>query len=190
MMRRFLFAAGIFVAVQAVAYVLVFIGQLDAIDLSMQEEWRLKKAYVVKMNQAVNLNLYRAQLVEIDKMVSELSKQLPNRWNDPEFRLVRRLANAQGLRIDMLRPAPKETSRGFYAQLPARLELTGPFHKVAAFAVDLTQLPGITVMGPFSIERSPAAGMVTLKSVIWTFRYIDKAELIAKQTATVRQKIQ
>src|SRR4051812_29573875 len=54
-------------------------SQLEELDAGAAVEVRLKDDYVNKQRQAINLDLYRQQLREIDSSFGALLKQLPNR---------------------------------------------------------------------------------------------------------------
>src|SRR5439155_3831537 len=51
----------------------------DALDQAQQAEGKLKEQYASKKNKAINYDLYRQQLVEIEQSFGALLKQLPNR---------------------------------------------------------------------------------------------------------------
>lgn len=179
-----------FAAVQLAAYGIFYAGLIEEIDRAKERETQLKQKYATLKNRAINLDLYRTQLEELEKMFGEALVELPNKWPDSEFSELRRAARAHGLRIDTLQPYATERLRGYYAELTVQLEVIGPFHGVAAFAAELVTLPGTMHLAPFSVVRSPIAGMVVFKSDLRTFRYVsdeERAEL-QKAAAAAKQK--
>ena len=53
--------------------------QLDELDTKAKEEVRLKEEWLDKKRQAVNIEEYRKQLVEIDRSFGAMLRQLPNK---------------------------------------------------------------------------------------------------------------
>ena len=54
-------------------------GQIEELEAGQQKEVKLKEEYVNKKKQAINLDLHRQQLREIDTQFGALLKQLPNK---------------------------------------------------------------------------------------------------------------
>jgi len=57
----------------------VWQGQIEELEKGKQQEETLKKDYLAKKTQAVNLDLHKQQLREIDTQFGALLKQLPNK---------------------------------------------------------------------------------------------------------------
>src|SRR5262245_42337570 len=76
---KLLLLVGILVGVLAIAYFVDWQGQLEELDAGRAQEEKLKKEYVEKKTRAVNLELLRAQLREIETSFGTLLKQLPNK---------------------------------------------------------------------------------------------------------------
>ena len=70
---------GLFVAIVVGAFFGHWQGQLEALDGGRTQEQSLKEDYVKKKRQAINLDLHRQQLREIDSSFGALLKQLPNK---------------------------------------------------------------------------------------------------------------
>ena len=70
---------GILVLALAAGWWFLWSDQLAELEQREQEELSLKQQYLDKKRQAVNLDLYREQLAEIDRSFGALLKQLPNK---------------------------------------------------------------------------------------------------------------
>src|SRR6267154_3226259 len=70
---------GVLVGIIALGYFLDWQEQMDSLDAGRVQEAKLKDEYVLKQQQAINLDLYRQQLREIDSSFGALLRQLPNR---------------------------------------------------------------------------------------------------------------
>jgi type IV pilus assembly protein PilO len=76
---KFALLAALLVGILVAAYFLDWQDQLDALEAGRQEEVQLKDQYKIKKAQAVNLDLHRQQLQEIESSFGALLKQLPNK---------------------------------------------------------------------------------------------------------------
>jgi type IV pilus assembly protein PilO len=185
---KLLLLVGIIVGVLVIAYFLDWQGQLDELEAGRQQEVQLKQAYVDKKRQAVNLDLLRAQLREIETSFGALLKQLPNK-SQMEALLVdiNQAGLGRGLQFELFRPAPNETVRDFYAELPITIKLTGNYHDMGAFASDIGQLPRIVTLNDMALSVGKD-GTLTLDTTAKTFRYLDDAEIQAQRRAAKAAK--
>ena len=76
---KLLLLVGILAGVLVIAYFIDWQGQLEELEAGRAQEAKLKQEYVDKKRQAVNLELLRAQLREIETSFGALLKQLPNK---------------------------------------------------------------------------------------------------------------
>lgn len=120
-------------ALVAVGYVADWQAQMDELVAGAEEEVKLKEAYKSKKQLAVNLDLYRQQLREIDSSFGALLKQLPNKSQmDALLVDINQAGLGRGLQFDLFRPAPRETMKEFYAELPVSVRVTGSYHDMGA----------------------------------------------------------
>src|SRR5258705_6167993 len=70
---------GVLVGIIALGYFLDWQEQMDSLEAGRVQEAKLKDEYILKQQQAINLDLYRQQLREIDSSFGGLLRQLPNR---------------------------------------------------------------------------------------------------------------
>ena len=76
---------GLFVAILAAGWWFVWNDQLGVLEERRLEEGRLREEFVTKKTQAVNLELYKQQMNEIDRSFGALLKQLPNKAEIESF---------------------------------------------------------------------------------------------------------
>jgi type IV pilus assembly protein PilO len=176
------------VVILIAAYFLDWKGQLEDLDAGQQQETKLKQEYVDKKRQAVNLDLLRAQLREIETSFGALLKQLPNK-SQMEALLVdiNQAGLGRGLQFELFRPAQQETVREFYAELPISLKVTGNYHDMGAFASDIGQLPRIVTLNDLGLTVGKD-GTLVLDTTAKTFRYLDEEELAAQRRAAKAAK--
>ena len=185
---KLLLLVAILVGVLVVAYFLDWQGQLEELEAGRQQEAKLKQEYVDKKRQAVNLDLLRAQLREIETSFGTLLKQLPNK-SQMEALLVdiNQAGLGRGLQFELFKPAQSETQREFYAELPISIKLTGNYHDMGAFASDIGQLPRIVTLNDIALNVAKD-GTLTMDTTAKTFRYLDDEELSAQRAAAKAAK--
>src|SRR3974377_793329 len=111
------------------AYFVDWSDQMEQLEVGREQEAKLKEEYKNKKQQSINLDLYRQQLREIDSSFGALLKQLPNRSQmDALLVDINQAGLGRGLQVDLFTPAPNETVRDFYAELPITLKITGNYH--------------------------------------------------------------
>jgi type IV pilus assembly protein PilO len=185
---KLLLLVGILVGVLVIAYFIDWQGQLEELEAGRRQEETLKQAYVDKKRQAVNLDVLRAQLREIETSFGALLKQLPNK-SQMEALLVdiNQAGLGRGLQFELFRPAQSETRRDFYAELPITVKLTGNYHDMGAFASDIGQLPRIVTLNDMALSVGKDGNLV-LDTTAKTFRYLDDTEIQAQRSAAAAAK--
>ena len=173
------------VGIVALGYIADWQEQMDTLEAGRVQEAKLKDEYVAKQQQAINLDLYRQQLREIDSSFGALLKQLPNRSQmDALLVDINQAGLGRGLQFDLFKPAVQERMADFYAELPISVKITGNYHDMGAFASDIAQLPRIVTLNDVAIANDK--GVLTLDAVAKTFRYLDEEE-VAKQRRAAKE---
>jgi len=171
------------VGIVALGYFLDWQEQMDSLDAGRQQEAKLKDEYVQKAQQAINLDLYRQQLREIDSSFGALLRQLPNRSQmDALLVDINQAGLGRGLQFELFKPAPAETKREFYAELPVTLKLNGSYHDMGQFASDIGQLSRIVTLNDIGLTANKD-GTLSMDVTAKTFRYLDDEEVAAQARA-------
>jgi type IV pilus assembly protein PilO len=188
MLPMFLVLAVILAVIPVVGYFLVWDPQYDDLTKGRQQEEALKKDYLAKKTQAVNLDLHKQQLREIDTQFGALLKQLPNKAQmDALLVDINQAGLSRGLQFELFRPAQNESAREFYAELPITVRVTGNYHDMGAFAADVGQLPRIVTLNDVQIEASKD-GNLSMDVTARTFRYLDDEEMAAQRKGAAGKK--
>lgn len=168
-----------FVLVLFAGYWFVWSGQLSTLSAGQQEEMSLRDSFLNKKRQAVNLDIYKQQLVDINHSFGALLKQLPNRSQmDALLSDINQAGLGRGLQFELFKPG-SETAKDFYAELPISIRVTGAYHDFGAFASDIAQLSRIATLHDLSIGVDKD-GSLYMNAVIETYRYLDEDELAAQ----------
>ena len=181
----------ILVAIPVAGYFVDTQAQIEELERMQGEEAKLKEQYLDKKKQAVNLDLHRQQLREIDTQFGALLRQLPNRSQmDALLVDINQAGLGRGLQFELFRPAPGEVTREFYAERPIALTVTGNYHDMGAFASDVGQLPRIVTLNDVAITAGSGkdSQVLTMNVTARTFRYLDDDEVAAQRRSAAKSK--
>jgi type IV pilus assembly protein PilO len=174
----------ILVAVPVAGYFADTASQRDELEDLQGKEKKLKEEYLGKKKQAINLDLHRQQLREIDTQFGALLRQLPNRSQmDALLVDINQAGLGRGLQFELFKPAPSEITREFYAERPISVKVTGNYHDMGAFASDVGQLPRIVTLNDVAIIAGKD-NQLSMDVTARTFRYLDEDEIAAQRKAT------
>ena len=175
----------LFLAILLAGALLDWRDQYDTLTAAKQVEDKLKVQYSEKKAKAINYELYRQQLFEIEQSFGALVKQLPNRAEmDALLTDINQAGLGRGLQFELFKPAARERMADFYAELPINIRITGNYHDMGAFASDIAQLPRIVTLNDVTINND--RGVLSMDAVAKTYRYLDEDE-VAKQRRTTQQ---
>jgi len=173
----------VLIVVPVGGYFLDWQAQLETIDSSRREEKSLKDSYVRKKRQAVNLDLHKQQLREIDTQFGALLRQLPNKSQmDALLVDINQAGLGRGLQFEFFKPAASEIQKEFYAELPISVKVVGNYHDMGAFASDVGALPRIVTLNDVKIAEAKD-GNLRMEVTARTFRYLDEEEIAAQRRA-------
>ena len=167
--------------------VIIFLGfwfdwraQADTLEAERQKEQDLRQKFLERKTQAINLDLYRKQLSDIEQSFGAMLKQLPNK-SEMEALLtnINQAGLGRGLQFTLFRPAPQETMSEFYAELPITIRVTGAYHDIGSFASDVSQLSRIVTLN--DIALSVDNGEIAMDATAKTYRYLDESEVAAQK---------
>lgn len=170
----------IFVAIVVAGALLDWKDQYESLDAAQKVESQLRVQYTDKKAKAINYDLYRQQLFEIEQSFGALVKQLPNRAEmDALLTDINQAGLGRGLQFELFKPAAQERMAEFYAELPISIRITGNYHDMGAFASDIAQLPRIVTLNDVAITNDK--GVLSMDAVAKTYRYLDEDELATQR---------
>lgn len=186
--------AGIFLVLVALGYYFLWSPELESLDTEKNKEQELRKVFLDKKSQAINLEAYKTQMVEIEKTFGALLKQLPDRSQiDGLLTDINQAGLSRGLEFELFKPG-QESQADFYAELPITIKLLGTYHDLGAFATDISKLSRIVTLGDISVTNqskdvkpSSTDAVLVMEAVAKTYRYLDADEVAAKRKAAKDQ---
>jgi type IV pilus assembly protein PilO len=153
--------------------------QVRVLDNHEKKEVELKNIFKVKAKRAAQLELYKEQLAEMEASFGALLRQLPETTEVESLLVdVSQTGLAAGLEVKKFRPSAEE-KKGFYAELPITLEVSGSFHQLATFISGLAALPRIVTISNMKLgsnKKNPTSGKLSMTATAKTYRYLQEDE--------------
>ncbi len=156
----------------------IFLPQKDELKQLQAENQRLQVRLQQEQRIADNLPKFRAEYEKMKKRLDEALTELPNKQEIPSL-LTSIAAVARDNGLDVVRFQPGgEINRGFYAEVPVSLRLSGTFHQVALFSYAISKLPRIVNLHNLSLKPGRGKGgqaILDISCTAVTFRFVENA---------------
>jgi type IV pilus assembly protein PilO len=175
-----------FVLTLILAYVFVWDEQRPELQRREDTELTLRQEFRTKHAKAVNLEVYKQQLKDIERSFGALLRQLPGKTEVPNLLVdISQSGLSAGLEEKLFQPQP-EQKKDFYAELPIKISLTGSYHQFGQFVSGIAALPRIVTLHDIEIKSASkdAYDQLTLDLTAKTYRYLDEDELAAASEAS------
>lgn len=176
--------AAAFVILTAVfCYVFVWQSKRPELEQFQGEEAKLRDEFKTKHAKAINLDVYKQQLKDIERSFGAMLRQLPGRTEVPNLLVdISQTGLAAGLQERLFQPA-QEQRKDFYAELPIKIRLTGTYHQFGEFVSGIAALPRIVTLHDIDIKPVEKGGYdnLVLDLTAKTYRYLDEDELAAAE---------
>ena len=164
-------------------YLFVWDGQRPELQRRQAEELQLRQEFRDKHSKAVNLEVYKQQLKDIERSFGALLRQLPGKTEVPSLLVdISQTGLAAGLQEKLFQPEP-EQKKDFYAELPIKIRLTGSYHQFGEFVSGIAALPRIVTLHDIDIkpDNKDAYDQLSLELTAKTYRYLDDEEIAASE---------
>lgn len=166
-------------AVLAGGYFMDTQTQMETLASAETKEGELKDTFTQKQHRAINLDLYKAQMTEMEKSFGAMLRQLPGKAEVAELLVdISQTGLANGLEFQLFKPRDEE-KKDYYAELPISIRVAGSYHEFGKFVSDVAALPRIVTMQDISIRASSGAkegNELIMEATAKTYRYLDETE--------------
>ena len=170
----------------ALGYYALWSDEIDAYDQAQAKEVELRQTFLTKKAQAVKIEAYKQQMIDIEKTFGALLKQLPDKSQmDGLLTDINQAGLGRGLEFELFKPG-QETVADFYAEMPIQIRIKGNYHDIGAFATDVSKLSRIVTLNDLAIVpagKDSKDSMLAMDAVAKTYRYLDSSELASKKAA-------
>src|SRR5579862_4137688 len=162
-------------------YMFVWNGQRPELQQHQAEEQSLRSEFKEKHAKAVNLEVYKQQLKDIERSFGALLRQLPGKTEVPSLLVdISQTGLGAGLQEKLFQPEA-EVKRDFYAEKPIKIRLTGSYHQFSEFVSGIAALPRIVTLDDINIkpDSKDAYDQLSMELTAKTYRYLDEDEIAA-----------
>lgn len=144
-------------------------AQLERVENTEQD---LRKRYEDKAYQVANLEVFKAQMEEMEETFGALVRQLPSETEVPGLlEDITNTALGSGLALEEVK-LQGEQQRDFYAELPINIRVTGTYHELASFVSSVASLPRIVTLHDLTIAPTGGDGeQLNMQVLARTYRY-------------------
>lgn len=175
-------------------YFLLWRPAIETYDQAEAKELELRQTFLAKKSQAVKIEAYKQQMVDIEKTFGTLLKQLPNKSEmDGLLTDINQSGLGRGLEFVLFKPG-QEVVSDFYAEMPIKIKILGDYHDIGAFATDVSRLSRIVTLNnlaitPVTKDIKGGGGTLALEAVAKTYRYLDLAEVANKKAKDNKKRV-
>jgi type IV pilus assembly protein PilO len=176
-------AVAFFAVAVGLIYFFVWNDQRPLLQQREAEEQTLRQEFRDKHAKAVNLEVYKQQLKDIERSFGALLRQLPGKTEVPSLLVdISQTGLAAGLSEKLFQPEP-EQKKDFYAEKPIKIRLTGSYHQFGEFVSGIAALPRIVTLDDISIkpDSKDAYDVLSMELTAKTYRYLDEEEVAASE---------
>ncbi|MEQ3696473.1 MAG: type 4a pilus biogenesis protein PilO [Pseudomonadales bacterium] len=142
------------VIVAGAGYWFVIQPQIDDLEHAQSQEVEKRRQFESMAAQASSIDVYRAQLVEIELSFSALLSQLPSETEVPG--LLDDISESginSGLSFKNIQLRPEQV-REYYVELPIQITVSGGYHDMGTFVSGVAGLSRIVTLHNFDISGS------------------------------------
>jgi len=131
---------------------------------------------------ADQLPKYRAEYAKLKNDLESALTELPNQQEIPSLLTsITNVGKAAGLDFLLFKPKP-EVAKGFYAEVPVDITVSGGFMSVANFFIAVGNLPRIVNIGNVNFadikyDQDKGRSQLRVTCLATTFRFLDKKEI-------------
>jgi len=171
---KILMAGLLCIAIVGAGFHFIIQDQRKALATEQKKEPGLKDNYLEKKALAINLDAYKAQMVEAEETFGVLLKQLPNESEIPDLLIdMTQVGLSRGLQFEQIKPG-LNVNKDFYAEKNVNIIANGTYHQIAGFVSDVAALPRIINVSDFSVSRvSDTSENLRFIATTKTYHYLE-----------------
>lgn len=178
---KWTFCVLLFAAIVGFGYWYKIMDQGDDLERKQKQEIQLKKEFSDKAAKVANLEPLKKQLAEMQDMLAEMLRQLPNKTEMPDLLVnISQAALSAGLETQLFQPGAETLKEGFYAEKPITLRMIGGYHQFGSFISKVASLPRVVILTMHDVSLKPIGSKVgdqlMLEGTVRTYHTIDEAD--------------
>lgn len=156
--------------------------KIDDLKRQQQSLAKLYEQVQEKKKIADQLPRYRAEYAKLQADLESALTELPNQKEIPSLLTsITNVGKTAGLDFLLFKPKP-EVAKGFYAEVPVDITVSGGFLSVANFFIAVGNLPRIVNIGNVNFsdikyDKDKGRSQLRVNCLATTFRFLDKKEI-------------
>lgn len=168
--------SAIFIFLVGAGYWFMWKPSMEELEQVVNKETELRNVFMAKKKEAINLPIYKQQMVEIERTFGALLRQLPDKSQmDGLLTDINAAGLEVGLEFELFRPG-QESPADFYAVKPISIRVVGGYHQLGAFAQNIAKLSRIVTLEDLTISPVGGGDKLGVNATAKTFRYLDSGE--------------
>lgn len=168
--------SAIFIFLVGAGYWFMWKPSMEELEQVVNKETELRSVFMAKKKEAINLPIYKQQMVEIERTFGALLRQLPDKSQmDGLLTDINAAGLEVGLEFELFRPG-QESPADFYAVKPISIKVVGGYHQLGAFAQNIAKLSRIVTLEDLTISPVGGGDKLGVNATAKTFRYLDSGE--------------
>ena len=181
----------LFLILLGLGYWFLWQDEISDFDQAKSKEQELRQVFLDKKAQAVKVDAYKQQMIDIEKTFGALLKQLPDKSQmDGLLTDINQAGLGRGLEFELFKPG-QESVADFYAEMPIQIKIKGNYQDIGAFATDISKLSRIVTLNDMTIaplNKDSKDSILTMDAVAKTYRYLDSSEVAVKKQDIKEEK--
>ena len=178
--KRFLIVFVVLLSIAGAFYFFAFVPKMDEYKGLVKKSETLQAEIVQKKSIADNLARFRDEYDKMQLRLEESLKELPNDKELPELLTsIAAIAKQNQLEVKKFQPGG-EVAKGFYAEVPVALTLTGRYLDIGRFFFDISEMPRIVTVGNIKMKTvgGKAAGqvLISVDCQATTYRFLSAGD--------------
>ena len=167
------------VLILGASYWFLFRPKYASIEQLGQQLAAAQKELAIAKKNAQQLNDWRSKMKQKETQYKTVMRALPEKEEIPSLLAgISQAGKDAGLEFLLFQPKP-ESAKGFYAEIPVDINVSGTYHQVALFFDKVANLPRIvnirnTKMSPMSGKDS-ANNLTTVCQAV-TYKFVEQAD--------------
>jgi len=182
--HRIAICAGTFLLLGGLFFYFIFMPKTDKIN-ELKKNYEDLEVKLTKARTAVkDYDKYQREYKEAEGRFKIARQLLPDKKEIPSLlESISRSGRGAGLEFLLFKPE-KDVSRGFYVEIPVKIEVLGGYHNVAMFFDQVARLPRIVNISNIQIKsggarrgsEKAAETYLETSCVATTFRFVEQAQ--------------
>jgi type IV pilus assembly protein PilO len=166
-------AGAFFVLIGAFVY-FSFFPKFTEIDQLKKDIEDLERKLMLSRKKALQLNKYQKMMAEAEAEFKIAKKALPEKKEIPSLLTgITDSGKDAGLEFLLFKPNPEE-EKGFYAEIPVSIKVTGNFHNIAGFFDKVARLFRIVNITDIRLNLIKDTNNLNGSCMAVTYRFVEK----------------